>query len=133
MSLIISPMVALQTQASRAGSKSAPRAAFVVTSEPEVIGAGSPCLFRVKSRRALKSLSGEWQGRSVFFNFDERDKSWYGFAGVGVDAAGARSRLKLSATTAGGAKLSYVHPVRIKRVKYRTVHLRVPPKYASPD
>lgn len=131
--LILSPMASLQARPSRPGSKSAPRAALVVNSEPEVIGAGSPCLFRVKSRRALKSLSGEWQGRSVIFNFDDRDKTWYGFAGVGIDAAGASGRLTLSATTAGGAQFSYVYPVRIKRVKYRTVTLHVPPKYTAPD
>jgi murein DD-endopeptidase MepM/ murein hydrolase activator NlpD len=133
LALSISPMAALQARPSRAGSKSASRAALVVTSEPEVIGAGSPCLFRVKSRRALRSLRGEWRGRSVFFNFDERDKIWYGIAGVGVDAAGARNLLKLAATTASGATFSYVHPVRVERVKYRTAPLRVSAQYTEPD
>lgn len=132
LALILSPLAALQARPSAAGLKSAPRAALVVTSEPEVIGNGSPCLFRVKSRRALSSLSGEWQGRSVFFNFDEQDKTWYGFAGVGVDVDGARSQLKLIATTAGGAQFSYAHPVRIERLKYRTVTLRVPAQYTEP-
>jgi murein DD-endopeptidase MepM/ murein hydrolase activator NlpD len=126
-------MATLQARASRAGSKSASRAALVVTSEPEIIGTGSPCLFRVKSRKALKSLSGEWQGRRVFFNFDGRDKTWYGVAGVGVDAAGARDRLKLAATTAGGVTFSYVYPVRVERVKYRTAPLHVPAQYTEPD
>lgn len=133
VALIMSPTAALQARSSRAGSKSATSASLVVTSEPEVIGAGSPCLFRVKSRKALRSLVGEWQGRSVFFNFDEREKSWYGIAGVGVDAAGARSRLNLAATTVSGAKFSYVYPVRVERVKYRTVRLRVPTQYTEPD
>jgi murein DD-endopeptidase MepM/ murein hydrolase activator NlpD len=131
--LTLSPMASLQARPPRSGSKSAPRAALVVNSEPEAIGAGSPCLFRVKSRRALRSLSGEWQGRSVIFNFDDRDNTWYGFAGVGIDAAGAGGQLKLTATTAGGAQFSYVYPVRIKRVKYRTVTLHVPPQYTEPD
>jgi murein DD-endopeptidase MepM/ murein hydrolase activator NlpD len=131
--LILSPMSTLQARPSRTGLKSAPRAALVVSSEPEVVGNGSPCLFRVKSRRALRSLSGEWQGRSVIFNFDERDKTWYGFAGVGVDVAGARGQLRLAVTTASGAQFSYVYPVRIKRVKYRTVTLRIPPQYTEPD
>jgi len=131
--LILPPLVTLQARPSAVGSKSPPRAALVVTSEPEVIVNGSPCLFRVKSRRELRSLSGEWQGRSVFFNFDERDGAWYGFAGVGVDAAGGRSLLTLEATTDSGAQFSYVHPVRIERVKYPTVALRVPAQYTEPD
>src|SRR5262245_26587089 len=83
--------VTLHARTSEAKSKSVPRASLVVTSEPEVIVNGSPCLFRVKSRRKLRSLIGELQGRSVIFNFDERDRTWYGFAGVGVEAGAGRS------------------------------------------
>src|SRR5215813_14452763 len=95
--LTLPPTVTPRARPSTVESKSAPRAALVITSEPEVIVNGSPCLFRVKSRRALRALSGEWQGRSVFFNFDERDRAWYGFAGVGVDTVVGRSRLTLEA------------------------------------
>ncbi|HEX5080682.1 MAG TPA: M23 family metallopeptidase [Blastocatellia bacterium] len=131
--LILSPIATGQARSARTGSKSASRVTLDVTSEPGVIGGGSPCLFRVKSRRALKSLSGEWQGRSVIFNYDELDKTWYGFAGVGIDLAGASGRLKLAGATAGGARFSYVYPVRIRRVRYRTVKLRVHPQYTEPD
>lgn len=119
--------------ASAVGSNSAPRAALVVTSEPEVIVNGSPCLFRVESSRPLRSLSGKWQGRGVFFNFDERDGMWYGFAGVAIDAADGRSQIRLNATTESGKRFSYVHPVRIERVDYPTVALRVPRQYTEPD
>jgi murein DD-endopeptidase MepM/ murein hydrolase activator NlpD len=125
--------VTLQARTSAAKSKSAPRAALVVTSEPEVIVNGSPCLFRVKSRRALRALSGEWQGRSVFFNFDERDGAWYGFAGVGVDADAGRSRLTLEAITASGGRFSYTHPVRIESALYRTAALSVAGQYTEPE
>jgi hypothetical protein len=133
LAVSLSPLAALQARPAPAGSKSAPPAALVVTSVPEVIVNGSPCLFRVKSRRELKSLSGEWRGRSVFFNFDEREKTWYGFAGVGIDVADGRSPLKLNATTADGAQFSYVYPVRIEPVRYRTVTLHVPAQYTEPD
>lgn len=116
-----------------AESKSAPGVALVVTSEPEAPVNGSPCIFRVKSRRALRSLSGIWQGRSVFFNFDGRDRTWYGFAGLGVDAVSGRSQLTLKATTASGARFSYVHPVWIEQVDYPTIALSVPGQYTEPD
>ncbi|MBO0858380.1 MAG: M23 family metallopeptidase [Chloracidobacterium sp.] len=131
--LFLPPMVRLQARPSASGSKSAPRAALAVTSEPEVIANGSPCLFRVKSEIALKSLRGEWQERSVFFIFDERDGTWLGLAGVGVDAKSGRSQITLKATTDGGSQFSYVHPVSIKRVKYRTTPLHVPAQYTQPD
>ena len=125
--------VTLQARTSALKSKSEPRAALVVTSEPEVIVNGSPCLFRVKSRRALRALSGEWQGRSVFFNFDERDGAWYGFAGVGVDVGAGRSRLTLEAITASGGRFSYAHPVRIEPALYRTAALSVAGQYTEPE
>jgi murein DD-endopeptidase MepM/ murein hydrolase activator NlpD len=106
---------------------------MVITLEPEEIVDGSPFLFRVKSRRELKSLSGKLQGRGVFFNFDKRDKTWYGFAGVGVDTVARKIQLKLEARTARGARISYVHPVRIERVKYPTIALHVPDQYTEPD
>jgi len=131
--LTVPPMVTLQARTSAVKSKSAPRAALVVTSEPEAIVNGSPCMFRVKSRRALRSLSGEWQGRSVYFNFDERDRAWYGFAGVAVDAVAGRSRLTLEAITASGGRFSYVHPVRVELALYNTTALSVASQYTEPD
>jgi len=131
--LTLPPPATLQARTSAVKSKSAPRAALVVTSEPEVIVNGSPCLFRVKSRRALRSLSGEWQGRSVFFNFDKQDGTWYGFAGVGVDAVSGRSRLTLEAITASGGRFTYVHPVRVELALYRTTALSVASQYTEPD
>src|SRR5215510_8216457 len=131
--LTLPPVVTLRAGPSTVESKSAPPAALVITSEPEVIVNGSPCLFRVKSRRALRSLSGEWRGRSVFFNFDERDGAWYGFAGVGVDAIAGRSQLTLEVTTASGGWFSYTHPVRIEPAHYLATALSVASQYTEPD
>lgn len=114
-------------------SNSAPRNKLIVTSEPEVIVNGSPCLFRVKSRKPLRSLSGEWQGRDVFFDFDARDGAWYGFAGVGIDVAAGRQRLRLEATTTTGVQISYIYPVRVERAKYPTARLGVPHQFTEPD
>jgi murein DD-endopeptidase MepM/ murein hydrolase activator NlpD len=131
--LILAPLAMLQARTSAAGSNTAPGAALVVTSEPEVIVNGSPCLFRVESRRPLRSLSGKWQRRNVFFNFDKRDGRWYGFAGVGLDAVAGRSRLALEATPVSGARFTYTHPVMIERESYPIVSLRVPNQYTEPD
>src|SRR5262252_1497649 len=131
--LTLPSAVTLQARMSAVETDSAQRFALVVTSEPEVIVNGSPCLFRVKSRSALRSLSGEWQGRRVIFNFDERDGAWYGFAGAPVDAGAGRSRLTLEAVMASGGRFSYVHPVRIELEHYRTTALSVASQYTEPD
>src|SRR5215470_4017006 len=126
--IALSPAV-WSERASAIQSSSAPADGLVVTSEPEVIVNGSPCLFRVKSQRPLRSLSGKWQGRDVFFNFDERDGTWYGFAGVDTETARGQQQLALEATTTNGARFSHIHSVRIERANYPTVHLSVPRQY----
>jgi murein DD-endopeptidase MepM/ murein hydrolase activator NlpD len=130
--LIVLACLIWPEQALAVGSNSVPRSALIVTSEPEEIVNGSPCLFRVKSQRLLRSLRGRWQGRNVFFNYDANDGTWSGFAGVGIDAAGQR-RLTLEATTANGARFSRVHLVRVERADYRTVSLSVPDQFTEPD
>lgn len=120
-------------RASAAELSFAQRNALTVTSEPEVIVNGSPCLFRVASRRPLRTLRGKWQGRNVFFNFDASDGTWSGFAGVGIDAAAGRRRLTLEATTLGGARFAHTHLVTIERADYRTVTLSVPSQFTEPD
>jgi len=133
ISLISSPLATLHARTSAPGSNYAPGAALVVTSEPEVIVNGSPCVFRVESPKPLRSLIGKWQGRSVFFNFDERDGRWYGFAGVGLDAVTGRSPLALEAIPVSGARFTYTHSVRIERERYPIVSLRVPNQFTEPD
>jgi len=127
------PLATLQGRPSTVEQRSAQRAALVITSEPEVIVNGSPCLFRVKSRRALRSLYGEWQGRGVFFKFDERDGAVYGLAGAPLDAGASRNRITLEAVTAGGGRFSYSHPVRIELARYHTTALSVAGQYTEPD
>jgi murein DD-endopeptidase MepM/ murein hydrolase activator NlpD len=114
-----------------AGRRAAP--AFVIASSPANPVNGSPVLFSVRSRTPLKSLSGEWQGRRVFFDFDASADAWYGFAGVELDTAAGHQRLSLDAVLLDGARLSSSHSVATRRARYRTISLSVPRQYTEPD
>jgi murein DD-endopeptidase MepM/ murein hydrolase activator NlpD len=107
--------------------------ALEVSSEPEVIVNGSPCLFRVNSERKLSALQGKWLGHEVFFNFNPNDGVWYGIAGAGVDETVGPSHLTLEATPTNGARFTYSHPVKISRATYRTSRLSVPSRFTEPD
>jgi murein DD-endopeptidase MepM/ murein hydrolase activator NlpD len=106
---------------------------MTVTWEPKEIVNGSPCLFRIKSETPLKSLSGKWLGREIFFDFDGRDGTWYGFGGVGIDADSGRHQLVLEAATTRGSRMSSSHSVPVGRANYQTIALRVPRRYTEPD
>ncbi len=119
--------------ASAAKSGSAPQTAMTVTWAPAEIVNGSPCLFRVKPQRPLRSLKGRWQRREIFFDFDARDGAWYGFGGVGIDAVSGRHQLRLEATTTRGARFFSNHLVTVGRADYPVVALSVPRQFTEPD
>jgi len=112
---------------------SAQPSALNVSWEPAKLVNGSPCLFRVQPGRPLKSLSGEWQGHKVFFDFDASSGSWYGFAGVELDTAVGSHPLTLEYTFANGTRSSSNHSVTIGRAAYRRIALSVPRKFTEPD
>lgn len=107
--------------------------ALSVRWEPETPVNGSPILFRVKSNRSLRSVSGNWENRRVFFHFDVASGTWYGFAGVGIDSASGPHQLALEATLTSGARISSSHSVPVGNAPYRTVALSVPGQYTEPD
>lgn len=107
--------------------------ALAVGWEPAKLVNGSPCLFRVKPEKLLKSLSGEWQGRRVFFDFDANSNAWYGFAAVDLDTKAGQHALALDSVFTDGARSSSHHAVTIGYEAYRRVPLRVPRKYLEPD
>ncbi len=107
--------------------------ALIVRCEPESPVNGSPVIFRVRSVKPLKSLSGTWQERKVFFDFDLASRTWYGFAGVGIDTASGQHQLALEATLTSGARVPSTHSVTIGRGSYRAIAISVPRKFTEPD
>jgi murein DD-endopeptidase MepM/ murein hydrolase activator NlpD len=100
---------------------------------PSSLVNGSPCLFRVRASRTLKSLTGLWQRRRVFFHFDAETRTWYGLAGIGIDMASGKYQLKLEAKLASGARVSSNHSVTVGITAYRTIDLSVPSRFTEPD
>lgn len=121
----------IQTAEEQANSPAA--GPLSLSSEPEQPVNGSPCLFRVKAEKPLKALSGKWQNRQVFFDFDRTNDTWYGFAGVELETLAGRHSLELKFTFANGAQSSSSHFVTVGRGAYRNVTLRVARKFLEPD
>lgn len=107
--------------------------AVAVSWEPGKLVNGSPCLFRVKPDKPLKSLSGQWQGHRVFFDFDAGDGTWYGFAGVELETEAGPQQLTLEYAFANGTRSSSRQAIPIGRGAYRNIALSVPKKFLEPD
>jgi murein DD-endopeptidase MepM/ murein hydrolase activator NlpD len=100
---------------------------------PSSLVNGSPCVFRVRPSKTLKSLTGIWLNRRIFFHFDGETRTWYGLAGVGIDTASGKHQLKLEAKLASGARVASSHSVTVGKTAYRRIRLRVPRRYTEPD
>lgn len=130
--LLLLPPGGRQTQAVAVEANSSQSNAMAVSWEPAQLVNGSPCLFRIKPEKPLKSLSGEWQNRRVFFDFDAASGTWYGFAGVELETPAGQHSLALNFTFATGGRSSSSHSVTVGRGLYRNVTLRVPRKFLEP-
>ncbi len=94
---------------------------------------GAPVIFRYKAETPLKSLSGTFLTKRVFFNFDKAKNEWIGFAGVDYDTKPDNYELLLSGVTTNGAKNSFAQIIPVAKGFYRTSAISVPKKYVDPD
>lgn len=131
--LFLSPLGGRQSQTAAVEANFSQPNALAVSWEPAQLVNGSPCLFRIKPEKQLKSLIGEWQNRRVFFDFDAASGAWYGFAGVELETPAGQHPLTLNFTFVTGARSSSNYSVTIGRGVYRNVTLRVSRKFLEPD
>ena len=105
----------------------------LVTWDPSSLVNGAPCLFRVKPSVPVKSLTGLWLTRTVPFEFDPADGSWFAFAGVGLNVSEGEYPLDLEGIGNDGSKGLFRANVRVERGSYRTVDLRVADRFTAPS
>lgn len=108
-------------------------AKFLLTVEPAQPVNGSPVLFRVQVDQALKSLTGNWLGHRVAFNFDLSNGEWYGLAGVELATKAGRHALQLDGALTSGGRTNSREFVTVRKASYPSSRLRVARKFLDPD
>jgi murein DD-endopeptidase MepM/ murein hydrolase activator NlpD len=104
----------------------------LVTWDPATLVNGVPCLFRVKPSVPVTSLTGLWLTRTVPFEMDPADGSWFAFAGVGLNVSEGEYPLDLEGIGNDGLKVWFRANVSVGRGSYRTVDLRVADRFTAP-
>jgi len=94
---------------------------------------GAPCVFRIRPAMKLKSLSGTFLGKKVFFDFDQASGDWYVLAGIDYDTKPGSYMLALEGLTASGQRQSFNQSIPISKGFYRSTALTVERKYVEPD
>ncbi len=107
--------------------------AWSVKTQPSRLVNGSPILFEVTPPQPLKSLSGTWLGHDVFFFTKPASRSWWGLAGVAVDAHPDSYMLELRGVPEKGTAITFEKKVRVGKAKYPRIAMTVPTKYTEPS
>jgi len=106
---------------------------LLVQWQPSRLVNGSPILFEINSPRHLKSISGRWMDRDVFFSFDPQQKLWLGIAGVSLETHPGKYSLALTAHTSDNGEISLNRPVYIAKGKYRHIAVSVAKQFTEPS
>jgi murein DD-endopeptidase MepM/ murein hydrolase activator NlpD len=106
---------------------------WIVTHEPVRLVNGSPILFRVTAPQPVRSLSGNWLGHEIIFNFDAGHKVWFALAGAGQETKPGDYSLVLHAETSAGQAISSEKKIHVVAQRYPRVLLKVPTRYTAPS
>ncbi len=104
-----------------------------ISSTPNVLANGSPCLFTVRVQGAT-SVVGLWQDHTlVFFHTSDPD-SWNALAGIDIEAKPGSYPLSIEVTSAIGNSIQKAQrTVNIETAPYKSTTLKVPDKFVEPD
>jgi murein DD-endopeptidase MepM/ murein hydrolase activator NlpD len=101
--------------------------------QPTKIVNGAPVLLQVTVPAGVKSLSGTWLGREVYFSRRSGRQFWYGLAGVSLETTSGRYPLTLEAIDASGRKLTVERTIPVEKAKYPSIAVKVAKKFTEPD
>lgn len=100
---------------------------------PTLLRSGSACVFIVELSSQPSALHGKWMDRDISFFQPRGRRTWYGLAGIDVEAKPGVYELTLEATLPDGQMLRSVYPIRVGPSRFRTVRLHVADKFVQPD
>ncbi len=121
--------------AGAANSSAATTARWTVVNQPARLVNGSPVLFRVTTPKPVRTLSGNWLGHEIAFNFDAGHKAWFALAGVSLETNPGTYAIELQGETTAGQTISFEKKIRVQRQRYprRVVPLAVPGHFTAPS
>jgi murein DD-endopeptidase MepM/ murein hydrolase activator NlpD len=106
-------------------------ARWTVHIQPARLVNGAPVLFEIAPPSPLKSLSGTWFDHQVLFWLS--GDSWYGLAGVSLDAKPGVYTLELNGVTGKGTAVKFQGKISVGKAKYPHVKVSVPTKFTQPN
>ncbi len=106
---------------------------WTVVNQPARLVNGSPVLFRVTTPQPARTLSAQWLGHEIEFNFDAAQKVWFALAGVSLETKPGTYPIDLHAETPAGQAISFAKKIRVASQRYPRIPLQVPTRYTAPS
>jgi len=104
-----------------------------ISSTPDVLANGSPCLFTVRVHGAT-SVVGLWQDHTLLFFHTSDPDEWSALAGIDIEAKPGSYPLSIEVTSAIGNTIQKTQrTVNIESAPYKSTTLKVPDKFVEPD
>lgn len=118
---------------SSARASTVPASGWSLRYQPARIVNGSPIVFRVRTPKTVRSLSGSWLGHDLAFSFDTKEKTWFALAGASLETKAGVYSIELRGETPSGQGISYEKKITVQLQRYPRVILKVPGKYTAPS
>jgi hypothetical protein len=104
-----------------------------ITSTPDALANGSPCLFTVRAHEAT-SVVGLWQGHTLTFFHTSDPDSWSALAGIDIDAKPGVYPLTIEVTSGSGDSIQKLQrTLDVETASYKSTTLKVPDKFVEPN
>ena len=104
-----------------------------ISSKPDALANGSPCLFTVPVQGAT-AVTGVWQDHPLTFFHTSDPDSWNALAGIDIETKPGSYPLTIEVTLAAGNKIQKLQrTVNIEPAPYKSTTLKVPDKFVEPD
>ena len=106
--------------------------AIFISSKPQTLTNGSPCLFTVQAPGAI-AITGTWQNHKLAFFRTSNPDVWDALAGIDIETQPGSYPLAIEVTFANNATQKLQRTLNIEVAPYKSTTLSVPDKFIEPS
>jgi len=99
---------------------------------PDHLASGSPTLFTLELPAENITVTARWQNHDLVFFRAPHKNTWYGLAGIDVEAKPGNYPLALETTLPNGTKQTITEDIPVEAAPYEEIPLDVPEKFVEP-
>jgi murein DD-endopeptidase MepM/ murein hydrolase activator NlpD len=104
-----------------------------ITWSPERLASGSPSLFAINLPVGTTAVTARWQNHDLAFFRAPHTNTWYGLAGIDVEAKPGDYPFVIEAVLRDGTRQTISQQLPVEAASYEEIPLSVPDKFVEPN